>query len=91
MDKLHRIEIIVADLEGYSVDTILTNIDNVLNTTAMNSVVIPIKAETKEFVWGDENPLNYRDISPEKAIQYFENLENDEYQVYLKLKEKYEK
>ncbi len=67
------------------------NIDKSLNSIAMSSIVKKIKSQTKEIVWKDDNPFNFSDTPIKKLEQWFDNIENDEFQIYLKLREKYEK
>lgn len=91
MNKIHKIELVVIELNDvYGIDTILEQFNRSINTISMTGITHKISSESKDFIWDDNNPLNKRDITSKEVLTYFDNLDNDEYQQYLKLKEKFE-
>lgn len=91
MDKVHCIKLIVVDLEeNLTTEEIIGRFDDSMNGTASNGFVKGIHWSCKDYVHHDEDIFN-TSVSSTELQYHYNNLNDDEYQTYLKLKEKFEK
>lgn len=66
MTKLHRVELIVVDGEGYGINDIMDSLPN------RHFQFRLLSSDTVEMEWSDDNPINQNSATKDEMVAEFE-------------------